>query len=382
MSEFLRAAGLFVVFAAVVVFVQWAKKQSWAGPAFRYLPVPFWCYFLPMLASAAGLFPAQSPLYPFLSRYLLPLCLAMLLLNVDLPGLARVGRRALIVMAGGVAGIILGAVFSFALFHGALPAEAWKGVGALSGSWIGGSANMLALKEALAVPEDVFAPLIVVDTFLAYGWMAFLIFLAGFQDRFDAWNKAAGSEHVADERRTAARPFPWATVPAVALTLALGSFFVGDRLPPLGAVVTRATWTILVVTTAGLLLSLTGRFTAAPERTERWGNFLLYVLLVSMGARARLAAIWETPVFLLMGVVWMLTHGGVLFIVGRLARVPLYLLASASQACVGGPISAPLVTAVYRPALAPLGLLLAVLGNVLGTYLGLAVARVCAWVAS
>ena len=94
-----------------------------------------------------------------------------------------------------------------------------------------------------------------------------------------------------------------------------------------------------------------------------------------------MTAIVHAPLFLALGAVWMLIHGLSLFIVGRVFRAPLFLLASASQACVGGPISAPIVAAVYRPALSAVGLLLAILGNVLGTYLGLVTARFCEWIA-
>ncbi|PYQ49943.1 MAG: hypothetical protein DMF78_16985 [Acidobacteria bacterium] len=63
-------------------------------------------------------------------------------------------------------------------------------------------------------------------------------------------------------------------------------------------------------------------------------------------------------------------------------RAPLFFLGAASQAWVGGYSSAPLVAAIYQPAMAPVGLLLAVLGNVVGTYLGLAVAQVLSGLAT
>jgi uncharacterized membrane protein len=49
---------------------------------------------------------------------------------------------------------------------------------------------------------------------------------------------------------------------------------------------------------------------------------------------------------------------------------------------VGGVVSAPLVGAVYHQSLAPVGLLLALAGNAIGTYLGLASATLCRWLTS
>ncbi|MBI4397187.1 MAG: DUF819 family protein [Elusimicrobia bacterium] len=150
--------------------------------------------------------------------------------------------------------------------------------------------------------------------------------------------------------------------------------------PRLASAFSPATWTILFVTTLSLAVSLTRRFSVQSDRTERWGTALLFLLLASMGARARLTAIVSAPLFLAFGLLLMVIHGAILFAGGRVLRAPLFLLATASQACVGGPVSAPLVAAVYRPALSAVGLLLAILGNVLGTYLGLLNARLCEWI--
>ena len=56
---------------------------------------------------------------------------------------------------------------------------------------------------------------------------------------------------------------------------------------------------------------------------------------------------------------------------GYFLKAPLKLIATASQANIGGPVSAPIVGATYQREMAGLGLLMAILGNVLGTYLGL-----------
>lgn len=69
-----------------------------------------------------------------------------------------------------------------------------------------------------------------------------------------------------------------------------------------------------------------------------------------------------------MAVLWMLFHASLLLIVGRLIRAPLFFLAVASLANVGGAASAPLIASAVHPTLAPVGVLLAVLGYAVGTY--------------
>ncbi len=355
---------------------------------FQYLPVPFWCYVLPMIGGTFRLFPEASPVYPLLGRYALPFCLSLLLINVDLRALVRLGRPAVLAMGLGVAGIGMGAVLGLFLFHGNLPPGAWKAVGALSASWTGGSANMLAVKEALSAPEAVFAPVVVIDSFFAYAWMAGLISLAGFQESFDRWVGAVTVGATPPAGRGPTYHVPWPGVPAAAAVLALVALVVGDRAGPAltaavatvapgwAATLSPSTWTVLTVTTLTLAVSLTGGFRATPERTERWGTTVLYVLLASLGARASLAALGRAPYFLAVGACILAVHAVILWAGGRLFRLPLFLLASASQACVGGVVSAPMVSAVYRPALSAVGLLLAVTGNVVGTYFGLVVAQI------
>lgn len=105
-----------------------------------------------------------------------------------------------------------------------------------------------------------------------------------------------------------------------------------------------------------------------------WAYFLP-MLLASVGAQADLRKVVAYPHFVLLGGLVIVVHAAVLFAGVRLLRAPLFFFAAASQACVGGYSSAPLVAAVYQPSMAPVGLLLAVLGNVLGAYLGLVVAQ-------
>jgi uncharacterized membrane protein len=387
-------AFLALVLLALTAGILAARRMKSLSFLFRWLPVPFYCYFLPTCLAAAGLLPAESPLYGWAARFLLPVCLALLLINVDLPALAGLGRPALVAMAWGVGGMVGGMVAAYGFFHRWLPPEAWKSVGALAGSWTGGSANLIAVKEALGAPENVFSPVIVVDTVFAYSWMAFLIWLAGRQEILDRWNRVPTEGLVlkkveADAGSGRGRPWPWAGVPVTALALAALSMIfgttvgpslsqeVGRWFPSLGNSLKPATWTVIAVTTAGLGAAFSGRFRVAPERTERIGNFILFFLLTILGSQASFKALGEAPAFLAVGAVALAVHGVFLSVGARVSRLPLSLLATASQACVGGVVSAPMVGAVYQPALAAVGLLLAIFGNVVGTYLGLLTAQLC-----
>ena len=114
---------------------------------FRFLPAVFWIYFLPMLISSAGLIDAKSPLYGLVTTYGLPASLFLLLLGVDLKAIAQLGRTAVLMFLFGSLGIMLGTTLSFAIFRPFVGDVFWMGFGALSASWTGGSANMVAVKD-------------------------------------------------------------------------------------------------------------------------------------------------------------------------------------------------------------------------------------------
>ena len=105
------------------------------------------------------------------------------------------------------------------------------------------------------------------------------------------------------------------------------------------------------------------------------GYAALYLLLTSIGAQADLAAVLQAPLYLLAGVVWLAFHAALLVVAAKLLRAPLFFVATGSMANVGGAASAPIVAGVYLPAMAPVGLLMAVAGYILGIYGGL----LCAW---
>ena len=148
-------------------------------------------------------------------------------------------------------------------------------------------------------------------------------------------------------------------------------------LPVIPQIVSRSVWAIILATALGLILSFT-----PIRRLERFGASkigygLLYFVLASIGARTSLANLTDAPLMIVVGVVWVLIHGVFILAAGRLFRVPMALLATASQANMGGTASAPVVAEIYHTGLAPVGLLLAVLGSIVGTYLGIFCAFLC-----
>lgn len=377
---------VFAYLAAVLGVVFWLSGRSSLDRLFTVTPPVIYAYFVPTISTTIGITPPSSPAYDWMVRYLLPVALLLLMITIDLKAVARLGGLALLMVVTGTAGIVIGAPIALLLFGPFLPEGAWTGFAALSGSWIGGTANMVAIAESVGTPDAMLGPIIVVDTVVGYGWMGVLLFLSAYQRRFD--ERIGARTEAIDTANRRLREYDAARRPielrhaAVILGLGFGgaaaAVAAGEHLPSLGdpTVISHTTWAVLLVVTGGLALSFTPIRRLEEAGASRLGYAALYLLLGAIGAQADLKAVLEAPLFLAAGAVWIAVHAGLLLIVTRLARAPLFFFATGSMANVGGAASAPVVAGVYHPAMAPVGLLMAVFGYVLGIYAALG----CAWI--
>ena len=373
--------------AAVLAGIFWLSGVPKLAKLFEYTPPVIYAYFVPTLSTTFGILPAESPAYGWITRHMLPFALLLLMITTDLHAIAKLGRMALIMMLTGTVGIVIGGPIAYLVFGGFLPDDAWKGFAALSGSWIGGTANMVAIAGSVGEPEGGLGPIIVVDTVVGYGWMGVLLVFAGWQGRWDRWVGARTEAIEEANRRIEAllperRPLDLrsaAMILAFGWAGAIAAIALGARMPALGTadttIIGGTTWTVLIVVTAGLLLSFTGARRLEEAGASRIGYVLLYFLLTAIGAQADLRAVLDAPFYFAAGALWLSIHVALLFVVARLIRAPLFFVATGSMANVGGAASAPVVAGVYHPAMAPVGLLMAVAGYVLGIYGGYA----CAW---
>ena len=245
---------------------------------------------------------------------------------------------------------------------------------------------MLAVAQSIGTPESLLAPLIVVDTVVGYGWMGVVIFLSAYQDKVDEFNRVDKTilvelnkkvQELKESKKRFLNFIDFATMIFIAFAVGILSLKAGNLLPEIGVIITHYTWGIIIATSIGVILSFTKLSELEHSGSTHVGNFMLYLLLASVGARANIQGIFDTPVFMLMGVIWILIHATCLFVVGRLIKAPMFLMATSSQANIGGPVTAPIVASFYQSALAPVGLLMAVAGNIFGIYGGLLCSQLC-----
>jgi uncharacterized membrane protein len=171
-----------------------------------------------------------------------------------------------------------------------------------------------------------------------------------------------------------------ANLPDLMLILALGLgstalvTWVAGFLPDVGTIINGFTWVVCLITVIGVALSFTPLRRLEGAGASTVGTTFLYLLVATIGASAQFHRVLDNLPLLAVGALWMIIHALTMLAARRLLRAPVFFLAVGSQANVGGAASAPVVAAAFHPALAPVGVLLAVLGYVLGTYGGLVAA--------
>ncbi len=387
---------VFGLIAATLAMVFWTASRE-RGPFQRFyavVPPLLLCYFLPGIYNTLGLIDgASSKLYnPVASRVLLPAALVLLTLTVDMKAIVRLGPKLLVMYATASLSVMVGAVIAFllmrAVFPEAMGGDTWAGMAALAGSWIGGGANMIAMKEIFDVDATTFGQFAVVDVAVGYAWMAALIFFAQRSARIDARNGADTraidelKQHIATFKAKHDR-IPTLTDQMLIVGIAFGIVGLAHAIASpasawFGANVAWASkvslhepfvWVIALSTFIGLALSFTPVRSLDGAGASTIGTMLLYFLIATIGMQMDIFALFDRPYLLLLGFVWIACHIALLWLVGRWLRVPFFYFAIGSQSNIGGPASAPVVASAFHPSLAPVGALLGTLGYATGTVL-------------
>lgn len=375
-------AAVLVVLMAVLAVIFWFGETGPGKRLFGIVPSLVFCYFVPTTLTTLGVLPADSPVYDWIKAYLLPTSLMLLILALDVPGILRLGPKALIMMLAGTAGVIVGAPIALWIFQSVVPPDTWLGMTALSGSWIGGGANMVALAEMVGTPDSMFGMMVIVDVTIANIWMGFLLYLAGQSAKIDA-RTGADITAIEDLKRRVAEftakttRVPTLTDMVLIVAVGFGGMWVatlaGRALGAGNPVFDATVWKFIIVTALAVAVSFTPARNLEGAGASRIGTLMLYLLIASIGAHADFTQMKEAPVLVAVGAVWMLCHAVIMLLVAWWIRAPVFFMAVGSQANIGGAASAPIVASAFHPSLAPVGVLLAILGYVLGTYGGLIV---------
>lgn len=370
--------GVLLALAGGIVYLTQRRDHR----IFKYVPGFVLLYIGAALLNTVGVFGDSTSVEETgtaVQDALLPAMILLLLFKCDMRQIIKLGPKLLLTFFVASLSIVIGFVVTYLIFQAGLHPEADKALGALAGSWTGGSANMVAVQGIVHAPKQIFGYVLIVDTVLYSLWLLLMFGSVGFSDRFNRWTRAntthLDTQTTADEEKKV--PIDLAslmTLIGFSLFISALATWLGGHLPELGEVVNGTTWAILFVSILGLVIASTplGKTAGSSELAV----VMLYVIIGIIASDSDFSSLTEAPLYLVAGAVVLLVHLGIMAAYAKLARVELFSLAVASTANVGGIASAPVVASAFNRQLVPVGVLFALIGSFIGTFTGLMTVQV------
>jgi len=371
---------ILMMIASSVVYIE--KKSQ--AKLFEYLPAIVIIYFVVMLASTFGLWEKTESItssYKTIKSALLPAMIFLMLLLADMREIFKLGYKMILTFLLTSLSIGLGFIGMFTLLHTSFNPESWKAFAALSGSWMGGTANMVAIQGALNIPDSAMGYTLLIDSIDYAIWVMILLALVPFAKIFNTWSKADTS--VLDEvaERLTQKEQEKQAIDFSSLFFLLGaSLFVsalsqyGASYLPTSSFLTSTTWVVIIATLTGILFAMTPL--AKISGSSELANIMLYFIVALIASRANFSELTQAPLYIFAGFVIIAIHVLIMGIFAKLFKLDLFSLGVASLANIGGVASAPILASAYSKALIPIGVLMAMMGYILGTFSGLLIGNI------
>ena len=362
------------------------KYTKWK--VFNVVPPLVWIYILNMVFCTIGLYnnEACSNAYGSLKNNLLYAMIFVMLLRCDFRKLGKLGPRMIAIFLGSAITLAVGFIVLYPIFVNGLGGaeKTWGATAALYASWVGGSANMAAMQDALPVDAGAYSCALALDTVCYSLWIALLLFAVKYANK---WNNAvkadtskldavaaAANAEVAKEQAVKPSASDWIFLIGLSLLVSAVSQWVGAQLNTwfkgIGlAFFDKGTCTTVFVTILGLVCAMTplGKLPAVNELS----NVYLYAVVSLLASTATLVDLIAAPIWVVYGAVILVIHVVLMFLLSKLFHWDLCMCSTASVACIGGSASAPVIATAYDGSFAGIGVLMGVLGAAIGNFCGL-----------
>lgn len=364
-----------VLLVAIVTLVEQNSRLK----IFKFVPAVVMIYIFSMLFASLGMFEqneAIDTVYENTKKYLLPAMLFLMLLQVDIRDFFKLGKSLLVAYSLAVFSIVFGFIaVSWAFSFDADMAGAF---GALSGSWTGGMANMVAVGTALGVSQEAFGYALIVDSVNYTLWMMFLLFLTPFAHYFNAFTASHEQMQKLDNINYISAVGEKRYLPLLLLS-ALVAFGVNFLAYSGFEILNYTTTTVILATALGILGSFTKLKTI--NGSSLAGSAMLYMLIALIGSKALFENFSGVGVYVFGGFCILVIHALIMVAGAKVFKLDLFSIAVASLSNIGGVASASILAATYNKALVGVGVLMAVMGFIIGTFVGLAVGNILIWMA-
>ncbi len=352
---------------------------------FDYIPAVVCLYLVAMFYGTFHLWDANSPAIKATASafkdHLTPAMLFLILLKANLKQILRMGWRLLFTFYLGAFSIAIGFFVTYVIFQKQLNYQ-WGSLAALCGSWIGGGNNMVAIQKALDIPDSAMAAPLLMDTVYYSLWLMLALWLLPSVKKINLWTKAdAGkldtitAQFEEEHRQHNAKGISFTDM-IFLCGLGLAASAVCQYLAtmlPATSIISEGTWTVILVTVFALIFAMTpiGKMPGSLELS----NSMLYLLIAILGAAVDLRIIADAAFFILVGIFVLAIHAFIMVFGAKLFKLDFFSCILSSLANIGGVASATVISAAYAPAMIPVGVLMAMLGFISGSIMGIMLGR-------
>ena len=390
---------LLILFITAVLYCEKTLKLK----LFKVIPGLTFIYFGGMIGATMHIWELTPQLSSFIGQlkyFLLPMMLFLLLLKNDIRDVFKLGPKLMGSFLAVTASIIVGFIIVFIALKSRFDADAWQTFSILSSSWVGGSTNMAAAQAGLGVKDgsQALTYAFLMDNICASFWLVLLISLAPMREKFNKFSGANSDEvdkiirhiHATASKNEDKRDYEFMDF---MLTLGLGLGVAGivlvlgkqvvnpggltgeNFLFGLRSFFSGSGWVVILATIFGILGSMTPL--KKIKGTDHVGSVLLYVVVGLIATATDFSTIdmGQAAIYIVAGVLVLLFHLVVLLVLAKVFKLDLYICGIASQANVGGSVSAPILAGTYDEALIPAGLMMGIFGSAIGTVTALMLAK-------
>ena len=366
----------------------WAQKAT-KSKFFDYAPPVVLLYMIGMICCTAGVWDTSTTAdaYNAVRNPILYAMIFLMLLRCDIRQILKLGPKMLLGFFCATFSIAFAFIATYAVMHPLLGDEAWRGLGALCGTWMGGSGNLVGVADALSATETQLAGASIVDSIDYSIWVMFLLWVINFAPKFNKVMKAdtktlnevsARLEAEFAESKKKAVDFP-SLMFLLGLSLLASAVctVAGDALraasPSFMQVFDAATYRIVLISILGLVLAMSpvGKIAGSAELS----NIMLYMVVALIASRASFLELLSQGMawWIVAGFVILAIHGLLMLLAAKVFKLDMFTCGVASLANIGGTASAPILAASYSGSLVSVGVLMALMGYVVGTFGGIAV---------
>ena len=356
--------GIFIALSVSIFVMLIAKYENKiVQKILHWLPAILLTFLIPgVLSFVFDLSLENIVLHDWSKAYIYPITIFCIMSSMSLAQLKIVGLKPLILFFIGSFTIAVIPALLFMLYYlgNEQMADLWKGIIPIVGSWIGGSSSMLVLKEYVAVREDLFLSVLLLDNMIQNIVMIFLFQIIRrtdeYNQKFNISQPISFSEKEQNQNRIQKNPYlsVLIAVGLTALVVAMEFSFITN---------------VIILSITGLVVGNVFRFWSF-DINLKIGSVGIILIMSILGLKLKFND-FELPMILILFMInWMIINIAVIAFFNYKLKISMAWGPIAMMANIGGISTSPALASAYDKRLMPHAVVLAIVSMATGTFWG------------